>query len=242
MMKQSLPSTTARAVTALAATFGLPAPAEQQLLTLVELLAGDPLAPTTVKAPPRIVQDHLADSLVALRLDAVRRAVRIADIGSGAGLPALPLAVAKPEAGFTLLESNGRKTEFLSRAITACGLANAKAVPTRVEEWSAGAGEYDLVTARAVADLDVLAEYAAPLLRIGGALVAWRGQTDPQVEARAEAAASLLGLSVHPPIQVFPYPEARQRHLHVLVKVSPTPARFPRRPGVAAKRPLGRSG
>jgi 16S rRNA (guanine527-N7)-methyltransferase len=100
-------------------------------------------------------------------------------------------------------------------------------------------GSRDLVTARAVGDLAVLAEYAAPLLRLGGALVAWRGGRDPRVEAQAGKAADELGLTVLSPIKVAPYSQARQRHLHVMLKAAETPARFPRRPGMAAKRPLG---
>ena len=83
--------------------------------------------------------------------------------------------------------------------------------------------------------------YAAPLLRIGGTLVAWRGKREPEVEADALAAAEILGLSVEPPLQVFPYPAAEHRFLHLLTKVSETPPRFPRRAGMARKRPLGRA-
>jgi 16S rRNA (guanine527-N7)-methyltransferase len=85
-----------------------------------------------------------------------------------------------------------------------------------------------------------VAEYAAPLLKLGGALVAWRGQREPEAEAEAGRAAKILGLTVEEPTQVQPYPGARSRYLHVLVKKDPTPDRFPRRDGVARKRPLGR--
>jgi 16S rRNA (guanine527-N7)-methyltransferase len=99
----------------------------------------------------------------------------------------------------------------------------------------------DVVTARAVAPLDVVAEYAAPLLRPGGALVAWRGQRDADPEAEGDRAAVVLGLTVEDPLRVQPYPGALNRHLHVMVKTGPTPERFPRRDGVARKRPLGRA-
>jgi 16S rRNA (guanine527-N7)-methyltransferase len=86
----------------------------------------------------------------------------------------------------------------------------------------------------------VLAEYAAPLLREGGVLVAWKGARDPGEEAAAATAADRLGLAQRAVLPVRPFEGARHRHLHVLAKVAPTPAGFPRRPGMARKRPLAR--
>ena len=124
-------------------------------------------------------------------------------------------------------------------AIEACGAHNATPVHARAEAWPEGMGCCDLVTARAVAALAVVAEYAAPLLAPGGTLVAWRGRRDPVDEAAGGRAAAELGLEAREPIHVEPYPGALHRHLHVMVKVAPTPDRFPRRPGLARKRPLG---
>jgi 16S rRNA (guanine527-N7)-methyltransferase len=219
--------------------FGLPAGARTRLLTLSRLLAEEPLAPTTLREPERIRDDHLADSLVALELPMVREAREIADIGAGAGLPGLPLAVALPGARLTLIEGNGRKCAFIQAAATAMELSNVRVVHARAEELSDDLGGYDVVTARALAPLAVVAEYAAPLLTAGGHLVAWRGKPEPEVEAQAQIAAEILGLSVDPPLQVHPYPAAEHRYLHVMSKVRPTPERFPRRPGMARKRPLG---
>ncbi len=171
----------------------------------------------------------------------MRTATSLADLGAGAGLPGLPLAIALPGARVTLVESNGRKCEFLRRAIVACEVPNAEAVHARAEEWRAGLGACELVTARALAPLGVVAEYAAPLLAPGGALVAWRGRRDPHDEAVAARAAAELGLEPRAVVAVTPYRGALHRHLHVLVKTGPTPARFPRRPGMARKRPLGAS-
>jgi 16S rRNA (guanine527-N7)-methyltransferase len=210
-----------------------------QLEALADSVANDPAAPTTVSDPGAIARDHLADSLVALELPAVREATQIADLGSGAGFPGLPLAVALPTARVSLVESNARKCAFMQRAIEASGADNAAAVHARAESWRDGIGACDLVTARALAPLVVVAEYAAPLLAQGGALVAWRGRRDPEDEAAAARAASELGLQIGDVIHVEPYPGALHRHLHVMVKVALTPDRFPRRPGMARKRPLG---
>jgi 16S rRNA (guanine527-N7)-methyltransferase len=226
-------------VAALVQRYTLPEPAQRQLLSLVELVAGDPLAPTTVRDPLAIVADHFADSLVALELPVVRAAGTIADIGSGAGFPGLPLAIALPASSVQLVESSGRKCAFIARAIGSCAIVNAAAVHARAEAWPAGLRAVDLVTARALAPLDVVAEYAAPLLRVGGTLVAWRGRRDRDDEAAARRAAAELGLQEGEPVPVRPYPSARHRHLQLMLKVRETPSRFPRRPGVARKRPLG---
>lgn len=208
------------------------------LATLLDLVVNDPQAPTTVRTPRGVLDDHLADSLVALELPEVRGARTIADIGSGAGFPGLPLAIALPSAEVTLIESSARKCRFLERGIAACQLSNARVVHARVEDLGAPA-KYALATARALAPLPVVAEYAAPLLRVGGSLLAWRGQREPEDERAGAAAAAELGLEVHDPLAVRPYPAAERRNLHLMSKVMETPRRFPRRPGMARKRPLG---
>lgn len=201
----------------------------------------DPRAPTAVRDPGLAVDVHLADSLVALTLPAVTSATRVVDIGSGAGFPGLPLAIARPEASFVLLESAARKCAFLSRVIERCGVGNVAVLHARAEEWREGLGGFDLATARAVAAPAVLLEYAAPLLSIGGALVAWRGRRDLDAEAAAARAAEELGMEPAAVIPVTPYTSAEHRHLHLWSKVRDTPDRFPRRPGMALKRPLGGS-
>jgi 16S rRNA (guanine527-N7)-methyltransferase len=218
---------------------GLNAEQRVQLEHLAELLEKDGRAPTTVREPLAVVRDHLADSLVALELDHVPWAGRIADLGAGAGLPGLPLAIALPGSTVDLVESNTKKCEFLTRTAAACDIDNAVIVRERAELWRDGIAACDVVVARALAALPVVAEYAAPLLRMGGALVAWRGQRDPVDETMGAIAAAELGLEPLDVVIADPYPEAHNRHLHVMVKVKETPARFPRRPGVARKHPLG---
>lgn len=212
-----------------------------QLRCVLEVVASDPFAPTSVTNPLETVDIHVADSLTALALDQVRTARTIADIGSGPGFPGLALAVALPAAQVTLVESATRKSEFIERARSAGGVGNARVVTARAEAWTEGLGEQDVVTARAVAPLAVLCEYAAPLLRIGGALVAWQGQRDPGQEAAAARAAAELGLEPGHPVRTRPYAGSVGHHLHVYLKVVQTPERYPRRPGIASKRPLGAS-
>ncbi len=224
----------------LAARYRLSAGVLNGLTTLAGLLARDPQAPTSVREESRVIDDHIADSLVALELDRFAAARAIVDIGSGAGLPGLALAIAVPDLQVTLIECSTRKVRFIAAAIDACRLTNARPVCVRAEAWPEGHSMFDAVTARAVDRLDVVAEYAAPLLRVGGTLVVWRGRRDAAAEGAATVAADELGLEVHEPLHVLPYPAAENRHLHVMTKIRETPARFPRRPGIAHKRPLGR--
>jgi 16S rRNA (guanine527-N7)-methyltransferase len=221
--------------------YGLTAVRTERLRGFGVLLAENEHAPTTVRDPLAVRDDHLADALVALELPVLRAARELADLGAGAGVPGIVLAIALPETTVSLVEGNGRKCEFMRDAAEALGLENVAVVHGRAETWSAGIERMDVVTARALATLDVVAEYAAPLLAIGGALVAWRGQRDPDDEAAGARAAAILGLELEPPVRVMPYPGALNRHLHVMVKRERTPERFPRRDGVARKRPLGRA-
>lgn len=233
----TLPDPVRAEVARLVARYALPENAAAPLGALLERL-DDKHAPTTVREPLAAVDVHLADSLAGLDLAVVREATTIADLGAGAGFPGLPLAVALPRADVRLVESIARKCAFISEMASAAGITNAVAVARRAEEWPEGIGIHDLVTARALAPLGVLAEYAAPLLREGGALVAWKGRRDDAEEADAARAASVLGLELEEIRPVSPYEGADHRHLHVLRKVAPTPERFPRRPGMARKRPL----
>jgi 16S rRNA (guanine527-N7)-methyltransferase len=215
--------------------------ARAQIATLARVLAvlaTDPLAPSSVRGAAA-VDVHVADSLSALALECVASASVVADLGSGAGFPGLVLAVALPDARVALVESAARKCEFLERL---CGLAeirNVRVVRARVEEWADGLGSHDLVVARALAPLAVVCEYAAPLLAMGGSLVAWKGAIAESEAAAAEYAAPQLGLKRDEVVRSEPYAGSVAHHLHVYRKVALTPPGFPRRAGVARKRPLG---
>jgi 16S rRNA (guanine527-N7)-methyltransferase len=214
----------------------------RSLAGVLALLEEDPHAPSTVRDARGAVDIHVADSLSALALEEVRGARAVADLGSGAGFPGLVLAVALPEASVALVESVARKCEFLERAVAAAGIANASVVWARAEEWAAGEGGNDLVLARALAPLAVLCEYASPLLQLGGALVAWKGEVTPSEALEGERAAALLGLRAESVVRSEPYAGSVAHHLHVFRKVAQTPVGYPRRPGVARRRPLGAGG
>jgi len=230
------------ALGALARCYGLNGRQQEQLGGLLEALAGDEHAPTSVRSPRRAVNAHLADSLAALELQAVRSASTIADVGAGAGFPGLALAVALSGSEVRLLESHRGKCAFIRRVIAAAAVANARVVCARAEDWREGEGRHDAVLARAVAAQPVVLEYAAPLLRIGGTLVDWRGRRAEEEEDAALRAADELGLRRTEVRAVAPFEGATDHHLHLYLKVRDTPGRYPRRAGMARKRPLGSVG
>lgn len=196
---------------------------------------------TRVVEPDAVARLHLLDAVAALPvLDelAPRRAL---DLGSGGGVPAIPLALARPEIGWVLVDSVGKKVDALRRFAAALGLDSVEPVADRAELLGRSADHregHDLVTARACAGLPVLLEYALPLLRVGGAVLAWKGRIgDEELRAGAGAAAELGGgePSVRPAGS-----RALGEHRFVLVrKERPTPGRYPRRPGEPSRRPLG---
>ncbi len=222
------------------ARYGVPEEREGAFEALLSALEISDDAPSTVRDRTLALGRHIADSLSGLEIEQLRVARTVADVGAGAGFPGLPLALALPNARVDLLESRARSVTVIERLADAAGADNARAITTRAEDWAAAAGAeaYDVVTARALAALTVVAEYAAPLLRQGGALVAWKGVRDPEEESAGVAAAVHLGLELRDVRVVMPFVGARRRHLHVFEKVAPTPAGFPRRAGMARKRPL----
>jgi 16S rRNA (guanine527-N7)-methyltransferase len=212
-----------------------------KLERVLEVLQHDEHAPTTVRAPSEASERHLADSLAGLDIDLINKDGRdLADLGAGAGFPGVALAVALPSAHVRLIESQRRKCEFLERMLAAAEIENASVVCARAEEWSEGLAGNDVVLARALAPQPVVLEYAAPLLRLGGALVDWRGRRDEQEEQAAAKAARELGMELREIRWVRPFATATDRHLHVWLKSEETPDRFPRRAGIARKRLLGR--
>jgi 16S rRNA (guanine527-N7)-methyltransferase len=218
----------------------------ERLEPVLDLLASDPASLSSIADRDEAWRVHVADSLSGLEL--VGEPQRLADVGAGAGFPGLVLAAALPQTQVDLIESVGRKCEFIERAAAAAGLANARAVCARAEAWATepppggGRESYGVVTARAVGRLATLAELASPLLVDGGALVAWKGRRDAEEEAELERAGERLAMRAQDVRWVGPYAGSQNRHLHLVRKAGPTPASLPRRPGMAKKRPFGRRG
>lgn len=208
---------------------------------MLEMLAASHVSLSSVTDPKEARSVHVADSLSGLAVPEMRAASQVLDLGAGGGFPGVPLAVLMPETQFTLLDSVGRKVEFINEVIASMTLTNATAVKGRSEEWASGDGReaYDVVTARAVAPLSVLAELASPLLSEGGHLIAWKGE--PEVESEQVIASNEPRLAMRLTGQetVVPFKGSRERRLYILRKTGKTPPDLPRRPGMARKRPLG---
>lgn len=224
---------------------GDPAPAlddrgREQLETVLALLAEERASVSSI-VDERAWRVHVVDSLTGLEVPELREAARIADIGAGAGFPGLVLAVALPGAQVDLIESVGRKCEFMRRAIAAAGISGATVLDQRSEDLAAGEGResYDAVTARAVGRLSTLAELASPLLKPNGVLIAWKGRRDPDEEQQLANAAASLAMTPEKVLDVGNRAGSEHRHLHVIRKTAPTPDNLPRNPGIAKKRPKG---
>jgi 16S rRNA (guanine527-N7)-methyltransferase len=162
-------------------------------------------------------------------------------VGSGAGFPGLPLKIYCTRLHLVLLEATAKKVGFLEHVVDHLGLEDVQPLWGRAEEVArdpAHREAYDLVVARAVADLSVLAEYTLPLCRPGGRIVAQKGGSAQEEAQSAAHALSLLGGRLRRVIPVELQGLAESRHLVVIDKVARTPERYPRRPGIPAKRPL----
>ena len=198
---------------------------------------------TRVVEPLSVARDHLLDALAALPLLDALAPASIVDLGSGGGIPAIPLALARPEMRWTLIEATHGKAEFLRAAAMRLGLTNVTVLAERAEDvgrMPSYRAASDVVTGRACAPLPVLVELALPLLRVGGTMLAWKGPltaADDEI-LRGAAAAALLGGGS--PTIAPAGPAALGGRTFVMVeKVSPGDARYPRRSGLPARRPLG---
>lgn len=218
----------------------LDAEARAKLGTVLALLAGERASVSSV-VDDRAWRVHVVDSLTGLELSDLRQSRRIADIGAGAGFPGLVLAVALPNAHVDLIESVGRKCEFMRRAIGDAEISNVSVLNTRSEDQAKGAGReaYDAVTARAVGRLSTLAELASPLLEPNGVLIAWKGKRDQAEEQQLENASEALAMRSERILDVGHRAGSEHRHLHLIRKAGATPPNLPRKPGIAKKRPKG---
>jgi len=194
---------------------------------------------TAITDEEGIVARHFLDSL-RCALSWGDAPSSLIDIGSGAGFPGLPLKILRPELRVALVESVGKKAAFLRHMIAALDLRDVTVLTARAETVGRDPQhreQYDVVTARAVAELATLAEYCLPLCRVHGRVLAPKGSDIADEVARARTAIEQLGGQV---IGVEPVviPGVEPRTLVVIAKVAPTPAAYPRAVGVPARRPI----
>jgi 16S rRNA (guanine527-N7)-methyltransferase len=198
---------------------------------------------TRVTLPDEVARMHLLDALAALPLIDDMAPDEAIDLGSGGGVPALPLALARPEMRWTLVDSVGKKAAVLRDFTAVLGMRNVTVLAERAETLGrddAHRERYDLVTARACAPLPVLAELALPLLAIGGSLVAWKGPLREGDEELRDGRTALEELgAARPRFVETGLASLGGRGFVVAAKVRSTPPRFPRHPGEPARHPLG---
>lgn len=191
-----------------------------------------------------VVLDHVLDSLSCLLVEPLLEADRLIDVGSGGGLPGVPLAIACPSLQAVLAESIGKKARFLEEASARVPVDNLRVANGRVEELARTAdyrGSFDIATARAVARLAVVAEYCVPFVGVGGCVISMKARLDAEELSEGRRAAKKLGASVSHvvPVPFIPEVWGKERNLVVFEKVRPTPDLYPRSVGVPAKKPLG---
>ena len=193
---------------------------------------------TAITAPRDVATLHLLDcAALAAQLDLSGK--RVIDVGTGAGFPGMVLAILTPDARFTLLDSLGKRVDFLKEVQTDLGLKNVTCVHARAEEFAAGHRErFDIATSRAVAQLNVLSELTLPLVKVGGLFAAMKStSTDEEIAAARSAIAQLGGQLAG--CTDYPVPETDVVHRIVRIeKVRPTPKQFPRAFARIKKAPL----
>jgi len=223
------------------AALHLDAAAQHRLALLGDLLLGARLKVTGITDPREIERAHFLDSLSLLGLECVSSAGSLVDIGSGAGFPALVLALALPEVSIVALESQRKKCAYIGQAVEMLGLTNVEVCCARAEEYghAASRGTFDAAVSRALASLPVVAEYSLPLLAEGGTMVAMKGAISDQERIQGEKALGILGSDPLRCERLWPFADARDRWVYLARKACATPDKYPRRPGVPAKRPLG---
>ncbi len=196
---------------------------------------------TAIKDVELIRTKHFLDSFSCVTAWGANPPHHLVDVGTGAGFPGLPLKILYPSTRVTLIELVGKKAMFCEHVIRMLSLENVQVIKARVEEigqMPVHREAYDCAVARAVAGMNVLSEYLLPLVRIGGMMLAQKGESGPAEAQEAEKAMKLLGGKLQQVIQVNLPGVADDRYLVIVNKSHATPPKFPRKPGVPMKQPL----
>ena len=194
---------------------------------------------TAITEPTDVLYKHWLDSLCVLRFLEPKTGAKCVDVGTGAGFPGVALLIARPDLRMTLLDSTRKKLTFIAETLKMIGLP-AETLHMRAEEAGQTAAyreRYDLVTARAVANLRELCEYCLPFLKVGGTFAAMKSVRSEEEIAEAQNAIRLLGGRIEA-VQTFTLPNAGERTLILIKKISQTPPKYPRPSAKIAKQPL----
>ena len=196
---------------------------------------------TAITDMEQIETKHFLDSLTTIPILKEFSAKDLIDIGTGAGFPGIPIKILLPEVNVTLVESIGKKVDFCREVIAKLDLHGIQAIQGRAEELGQKPDyreRFDVGIARAVAQLDILAEYLLPLLHLGGHMLAQKGNTGPEEVQKSEHAIHILGGKAIKIIPVTLPGICEDRYIISINKVSATPQKYPRRVGIPAKRSI----
>jgi 16S rRNA (guanine527-N7)-methyltransferase len=196
---------------------------------------------TAIRDTESIRTKHFLDSFSCILAWKATPPNHLIDIGTGAGFPGIPLKILYPSMKLTLVESVGKKAMFCQHIVRVLGLEHVNVIQARAEDLGhkpAHREIYDWAVARAVANLNVLSEYLIPLVKVGGMVLAQKGESGPAEAQSAEKAMDLLGGKLKQLIPVNLPGVVEDRYLVVVEKVAATPPRYPRKPGIPMKQPL----
>lgn len=196
---------------------------------------------TAIRDSESIRVKHFLDSLTCVLAWKDNPPACLVDVGTGAGFPGIPLKILQPSLRLTLVESVGKKAEFCRYLVNKLALDQVEVVQSRAEEVGQQGQHrerYDWAVARAVANLPVLVEFLLPLVHVGGAVLAQKGESGPAEAHASERAIRLLGGRLRQLMKITLPGVAEERYLVVIDKVAATPPNYPRRVGLPAKKPL----
>ncbi len=198
---------------------------------------------TAIRDAESIRTKHFLDSFSCVLAWTLRASPpsSLIDVGTGAGFPGIPLKILYPTLKLTLVESVGKKAMFCEHVVNVLGLEHVQVIKSRAEDVGQDPShreKYDVAVARAVANLNVLSEYLLPLVRVGGTMLAQKGESGPAEAQSAEKAMKLLGGNLRELVKVNLPGVAEDRYLVLADKVAATPVNYPRKSGVPAKQPL----
>lgn len=194
---------------------------------------------TAITEPKEIIIKHFIDSLTINKY--IEKNNKIVDVGTGAGFPGIPIKIYRPEVEVTLVDSLNKRINFLNEVISKLGLEKINTIHARVEEFARNKKyreKFDIVTARAVANLTVLSEYLLPLTKNNGKCICMKGSNIEEECKESKKAIEILGGKIVE-IEEFYLPDSDiKRNIINIKKVKTTPAKYPRKPGTPAKEPL----